>query len=79
LSRAVPRRLDAALAAGAGLLVTMGCGEECPVVPGLRREDWPLEDPKHLPPDGVRRVRDAIRARCAELVAREGWQRVPEP
>jgi arsenate reductase (thioredoxin) len=81
LSAAVPRRLEPALVAGAHLLVTMGCGEECPAVPGLRREDWPLDDPARLPPDGVRRVRDAIRARCAGLVAREGWQRpaAPEP
>jgi arsenate reductase (thioredoxin) len=79
LSRAVPQRLDAALVSGAHLLVTMGCGEECPVIPGLRREEWPLEDPKSLPPDGVRRVRDAIRTRCEDLIAREGWRRTGQP
>jgi arsenate reductase (thioredoxin) len=57
----------------AALLVTMGCGEACPVVPGLRREDWPLEDPKGKPVERVREIRDAVRAHVAELVAREGW------
>ncbi len=44
-----PRRLTTELAEGASLLVTMGCGEACPIVPGLRREDWPLRDPRGLP------------------------------
>jgi arsenate reductase len=72
LSAAVPRKLTDELARGATMLVTMGCGEACPVVPGLRREDWPLEDPKGKPMDRVREIRDEVRARIAELVAREG-------
>jgi arsenate reductase len=52
----------------------MGCGDECPVVPGLRRDDWPLEDPKGLPLERVRHIRDEIRARVAALVAAEGLQ-----
>ena len=72
LSAARPQRLTAELAAGARLLVTMGCGDECPYVPGLRIEDWPLEDPKGKDPARVRAIRDDIRARVATLVAREG-------
>lgn len=78
LSGAVPRTLTPELAAGAALLVTMGCGDECPVVPGARRDDWPLEDPKGKPLDEVRRIRDDIHARVEALVVREGWgSRVP--
>jgi arsenate reductase len=72
LSASVPRLLTDELARGASLLVTMGCGEACPYVPGLRREDWPLEDPKGKPPARVREIRDEIRARVEELIVREG-------
>lgn len=75
LSGAQPRLLTAELAQGARLLVTMGCGEECPVVPGLARADWPFPDPKGQSLPRVRQTRDAIRSRVAELVAREGWAR----
>jgi arsenate reductase len=75
LSSAVPTRLTPELAAGATLLVTMGCGEACPVVPGLRRDDWPLPDPKGRAIELVREVRDEIRTRVAALVRSEGWQR----
>jgi arsenate reductase len=75
LSAAAPRRLTAELAAGCRLLVTMGCGEACPHVPGLPVEDWSLPDPMGRPPDEVRRVRDAVRARVEALVRREGWSR----
>jgi arsenate reductase (thioredoxin) len=73
LSAARPQRLTAELAADASLLITMGCGEACPFVPGLRRDDWPVEDPKGQPPSRVRAIRDAIRERVATLVATEGW------
>ena len=73
LSRARPRRLTDELAHGAALLVTMGCGEACPVVPGLARDDWPLPDPKGQPLETVRQIRDDIRARVAELVRTRGW------
>ena len=72
LTGAVPQRLTADLAAGARMLITMGCGDECPFVPGARVEDWPLQDPKGQPPDVVRAIRDEIRDRVAGLVAREG-------
>jgi arsenate reductase len=72
LSAAVPRKLTDELARGATMLVTMGCGEACPVIPGLRREDWPLEDPKGKPVDRVREIRDEVRARIEDLIRREG-------
>lgn len=75
LSSAQPQRLTLELAKPASLLVTMGCGDACPVVPGLRRDDWPLSDPKDRPAEEVRRIRDEIRERVAALVAREGWLR----
>ena len=60
---AVPQRLTAELAAGAAWLITMGCGDACPVVPGARRDDWPLLDPKGRPIEEVRAIRDVIEAR----------------
>jgi arsenate reductase len=75
LSAARPRLLTPELAQGAELLVTMGCGDECPFVPGLRREDWPLEDPKGQPAARVREIRDEIRERVRSLVEREGWRK----
>ena len=72
LSGARPRKLTPELAAEAQLLITMGCGDECPYVPGLRRDDWPLEDPKGKPIERVRAIRDDIRARVEALIAREG-------
>jgi arsenate reductase len=57
-----PQELTKELARGASLLITMGCGEACPVIPGLRREDWPLEDPKGKPIERVREIRDEVLA-----------------
>jgi len=73
LEEQTPRKLTEALAATASILVTMDCGETCPVVPGVRRLDWPLEDPKGKPVECVREIRDEIRARVVELLTREGW------
>jgi arsenate reductase len=75
LSTAQPTRLTDELAAGAELLVTMGCRETCPVVPSLRRLDWGLPDPKGKPIEHVRVIRDEIRARVEHLIAAEGWRR----
>jgi arsenate reductase len=72
LSDAQPQKLTADLAARGQLLVTMGCGDECPYVPGLRRDDWPLEDPKGKPIEQVRAIRDDIRARIEALLVQEG-------
>ncbi len=73
LSADIPRKLTDDIAAGATMLVTMGCGEACPVVPGARREDWPLEDPKGQAVARVREIRDEVRDRVATLLRREGW------
>jgi arsenate reductase len=70
LRGAVPRKLTDALAAEASVLVTMGCGEACPVVPGAVREDWPLEDPKGQPIERVRQIRDEIAGRVRTLLLR---------
>ena len=71
LSVARPRKLTAELAAEAQLLITMGCGDECPYVPGVRRDDWPLEDPKGQSIERVRAIRDDVRARVEALIAEE--------
>jgi arsenate reductase len=73
LSKAQPQRLGLELARGASLLVTMGCGDECPVVPGARRDDWPLPDPKGMPIESVRAIRDEIKSRVERLLDAEGW------
>ncbi len=73
LSNAVPQRLTDELARDAALLITMGCGDECPNVPGLRREDWPLEDPKGKTVERVREIREEIRTCVDELLDKEGW------
>jgi glycerol uptake facilitator-like aquaporin/protein-tyrosine-phosphatase len=75
LSNISPTLLTHELAASSSLLVTMGCGEKCPVVPGLKRDDWPLEDPKGKPMDVVRGIRDDVRARIEGLLSTEGWAR----
>jgi arsenate reductase len=72
LHGAVPQRLTESLARDATWLVTMGCGEECPIVPGVKREDWPLADPKGLGLDAVRTIRDEVRARVMAFAHREG-------
>lgn len=73
LSAARPQLLTAELAQGAGLLVTMGCGESCPVVPGLRRDDWSLPDPKGRPLPEVRGIRDEVRRQVEQLITENGW------
>jgi len=79
LSQATPRFLSAELAESAALLITMGCGETCPVVPGLRRLDWPVEDPKGKDLVRVRQIRDEVRDRVLQLLATEGWARDSGP
>ena len=75
LAAARPQRLTQALAANAQLLVTMGCGDECPHVPGLMHDDWPLEDPKGKPLERVREIRDKVRERVQRLIAENAWSR----
>jgi arsenate reductase len=69
LSGRRPRGLSRELAERADVVVTMGCGDECPYIPGKRYVDWDLPDPKDLPTDEVRRIRDEIARRVEELVA----------
>ena len=76
LSTAPTTRLTTELALGVQMLVTMGCGDRCPVVPGVARDDWPLEDPKGQSLDRVRGIRDDIRRRVEALLARQGWRPV---
>lgn len=75
LSHRTPQRLTDELARSATLLITMGCGDECPYVPGLKRDDWPLEDPKGKPIETVRQIRDQVRDRVKVLIEREHWTR----
>jgi len=70
-----PQRLTESLVQDASLLITMGCGEECPYVPGLERDDWPLPDPKNRPVAEVRKIRDEIRDRVRGLIESRGWRR----
>ena len=71
LINAKPQKLTDDLARKAQLLITMGCGDKCPYVPGLRRDDWPLRDPKGLPIEEVRAIRDDIKGRVRALLNSE--------
>jgi arsenate reductase len=68
---AVPHRLTDELAGRAQILVTMGCGETCPVVPGAKRIDWDLPDPKGRPLHEVRDIRDTIKRQVEQLLVAE--------
>ncbi len=63
-----PKRLEEAAVRASDVVITMGCGDACPIFPGKRYEDWELQDPAGLGLDGVRVVRDEIRARVEELL-----------
>lgn len=65
----VPQRFTDELLHSVDVVVTMGCGDTCPFIPGKTYIDWPLDDPKGLPIDDVRRIRDEIRERVRELLA----------
>ena len=75
ISSATPRLLTDELAGQVTMLITMGCGEECPYVPGVERDDWALPDPKGRPLEEVRRIRDDIRARVQRLIEARGWKK----
>lgn len=68
LSAVRPQKLTPELAAGAEMLITMGCGDECPYLPELLREDWPLPDPKGKDIEAVRTTRDEIASRIRTLL-----------
>ena len=69
ISDAIPAKLNDELARGNDLVVTMGCGDACPYIPGTKYEDWELTDPAGQPIELVRQVRDDIRSRVEQLVA----------
>lgn len=79
LSQARPRLLTPELARDAQWLITMGCGDDCPVLPGVHREDWPLPDPKGRSVDEVRAIRSEIRERVWKLIAQHGWWKLRPP
>jgi arsenate reductase len=64
-----PKLLDWDTARAADVIITMGCGDACPIFPGKRYEDWTLDDPACQPIDMVRQIRDDIRARVDTLLA----------
>lgn len=68
LSSQTPRKLTPELASTASWLITMGCGDECPVVPGARRDDWPIQDPKGQAADTVNGIIDGLDARVREFL-----------
>ncbi len=68
-----PRRLTPEVAGQAACLITMGCREACPAIPGAHVEDWPIEDPKGQPLERVRAIRDDGRRRVEKLIAANGW------
>jgi len=69
IAKETPKLLTSELAADADVVITMGCGDTCPVFPGKRYEDWELDDPAGLGLDEVRPIRDEIDARVRNLVA----------
>jgi arsenate reductase (thioredoxin) len=75
LSNAKPQKLTAELAKNADMLVTTGCGDECPYVPGLRHNDWPLPDPKGQEIESVRQTREEIKRRVLQLIVQEQLSR----
>jgi arsenate reductase len=79
LTNSVPRRLTDDLARQANVLVTMGCGEACPIVPGVERDDWPLQDPKGQTVERVREIRDEVERRVRRLLTDQGWQAINQP
>ncbi|MFB7737005.1 low molecular weight phosphatase family protein [Streptomyces sp. NPDC056112] len=66
---AFPKPLTDEVVSGADIVITMGCGDACPIVPGRRYLDWPVPDPDGAPINVVREIRDVINARITELLA----------
>jgi arsenate reductase len=76
LSREFPKPLTDEAVRAADVVITMGCGDACPLYPGKRYEDWPVEDPAGQPVETVRAIRDRIRARVERLLAELGVRSV---
>lgn len=77
ISERRPQRLTDSMLERATLVVTMGCGEECPVASGVERQDWPLSDPSDRPLAEVRQIRDDIHHRVTALIEARGWSKPP--
>ena len=77
LTTKTPQLLTPNLASTAGWLITMGCGDECPVVPGTKRDDWPIPDPKGQTEDAVSTIVDDIDERVRRFVATHGLAPAP--
>lgn len=75
LAGVTPQKLTAELAAGASHLVTMGCGESCPFIPGVQILDWPLPDPKGQDMSAVRETRGRVETLVQEFLQQNGWLR----
>ena len=69
ITREHPKRWTDSMLHNADVVVTMGCGDTCPFVPGRRYEDWPLADPAGQPLEAVRAVRDEIEKRVRQLLS----------
>jgi arsenate reductase len=74
LSTHTPQRLTPELAATADWLITMGCGDECPVLPDVKREDWPIRDPKGQTAATVETIVDEIDHRVRRLIDGHQWR-----
>lgn len=75
LSAAQPQFLSSALLKNCQFLITMGCGESCPVAPArVQKLDWPFEDPKGKPMEQVEIIRDTIHAQVRQFVQMQGWE-----
>lgn len=73
LSTEKPQYLSTDVTKDAHIVITMGCADDCPLIPGVERDDWPLDDPKDQPVEKVRQIRDDIKKRVAELVKERKW------
>ena len=73
ISSAKPQYFSTELARDAHIVITMGCGDECPLVPGVERDDWPIDDPKGRSVEDVLRIRDEIYRRVTELIQERKW------
>jgi arsenate reductase len=73
LTSRTPQLLTPELASTAAWLITMGCGDECPIVPGVQRDDWPIPDPKGQTADTVNAIIDDIDARVRGFVDAHDW------
>jgi arsenate reductase len=75
LSPRIPQRLSVPLAMSASHVIAMGCDDHGLFFPGVRLEEWPVEDPRGKPPERVRQIRDEIRRRVEEMIESNGWGR----